>query len=333
MAKTPPRRPKKSTKADKPKRQEGDRQSRTSKRIDFFDENIRGGYEQKPEKYRAKRGFTDRIRILTGLHTFYGTNVQTQKGGFWLNSCAGVDSIEADDIEACREQCPLFKRGFDIKQRFVVLIHHISRKRGKRTKRVDDFLPWVFDPGKYAQLRAIAKTLPTGKSGNRIPLQAIEIEIGCEDETFQKMTMASITQRSQMEFSFRESWEKAYDEGAVPSEDIDLDCLPEDVEAYLVAESKREILAALKRAESSGSEDEFDEDDEPKSKRGKPRKRQDDDEGDFDIDDDEDEEGDEDFDEDEEEEKPRGKRGKGKKRSSDFDEDDDDIISEDDIPF
>lgn len=160
------------------------------KRIGFDDQTITGGIREKPEKYTAKAGQTDVIRIMTDPLVYYGANVKKQDGeGFFLMSLADVEDIEANNTKACAAKCNLFRRGYKIVQRFVCLVHHIGRIDPKRNRfvKIDRFLPMSFGGERYTQLRSLVAGLPK-KDEKTIPLRAFELLANCTDEQFQKLT-------------------------------------------------------------------------------------------------------------------------------------------------
>lgn len=288
------------------------------KQIDFDRDDIKGGYQERPEMYRGKRGRTDRIRVLTPPVSFYGARVEVANGGFFCISRADHDLIESGDFKAASKQCPLFEQGYEdrIKQRLCVLVHWISSTDGKgRKKRVDQILPWTFDPQKYRALKTIADNLPPGKDGKSRGLHVYELAVSCEDDNFQKLNFTAITSASMLECKFSESWDLAKEYFDDP-EDRRSRCSL--VDESTAPESKPDILAALKRA-SAVAGDEFDEDEEdkPRQKKSgkKPRPDEDEEEADPDV---------EDIDEEEDEPRkaPGRKPGSGKKTRSEPVDDD-----------
>lgn len=246
----------------------------SSKKIDFGREDIKGGYLERPDGYSAKRGRTDRIRILTDPVSYFGARVGDENTGFFAISRADHDDIEAGNFDKCEKDCPLFARGYGpkIKQRFCVLVHHISSTDGKgREKKVDQILPWNFPKQKYEQLHNIAKNLPLGsKSGKPLPLRTVELSVSCEDEKFQKIHIAPITDPGRLSCRLSDSWELAkeyFEDDKDPSSECSL------VVETVSPEPKQELLASLDRIEkkiAGGGGDEFD-DDKPKAKKGKKK--------------------------------------------------------------
>lgn len=314
----------------------------TTRQMDWDDDSVRGGLREKPEKYVAKAGRVDIIRVMTRPVTYYGAQVQFKNDpdkGFFAQSLARIEDIEQENDAACKKACPLFARGYDIKRKFACLIVWVgSVDRKGNVKKAPKPIVMSMGPERYGQLRSIVQSLPPLSNGKPRKLHQIELRVECTDDRFQKLTMLPLTAKSQMSSTLDECKELVADLFE-PEGDLNGTCSM--LTEFLEPEAKKDLENSLDRAEGRGkfaddTEDDLDtEDDEPKKPaRGKKPKPSDDDDADADIADDINDILDdaEDVDDDEDEpKKPNAKKPASKKpKPSDDDDGDDDDIGEDD---
>lgn len=251
------------------------------------DDTIKGGgYNERPDVYKAKQGYTDIIRFITAPVSLLLVNVNPKGGkGFSTPTLADYDDvmegfIDGNDKEAqkrAKEKCPALQRGYGVKRRFVALVWHAYRvnRKGQR-KKVMQAIPMIFDGGKYEMIHAIKKSLPPIK-GKRRPLHLAEIQITCTDSQFQKMNFSMNPTPSQKWAEVRAEVEDLFENGFDPTEEVEL------VEAVTEAESFQSLRESLDRVEGKGNfEDDDDdsdeweeetEDDEEEEERPRRRKK------------------------------------------------------------
>lgn len=240
-------------------------------KIGFDDDKVVSNQRQeRPDRYKGKKGRQDRVRIMTPLTRCFGATVKNKadpEKAFFAYSIADPEDaykavVEGDEaaLKRCENQCPLFKRGYPVAERFACLLFHIESSDSKgRKKDVRQSIPWVFAPDKYVALRNIQRTLKINpKTKKPIPLQAIEILIDCSDDTFQKMTFIPVSEASQLAMKFGECLEACKDDFDPPG-DVNGTCSL--VEDTIAAESKQNLIRSLDRAESgdTGGSQEADE--------------------------------------------------------------------------
>lgn len=263
--------------------------SKTVKRqIGWDDDSIKtGGYIERPDKYTPKKGRTDRIRLMTLPIIYFGASVGGEGNGFYGVSCAKYEDaylavVEGDEeaLERCKKQCPLFERGYPVKQRFVALIWHISseaRAGGKATK-VNQFYPYPFAGTVYEQIRDAAKSLPLNASGKKTDIRLVELQVTCTDDRYKKVTVIPIVEKRQHQTTWAEAVEAAKD---LFTEDSGNPMrLPDGDKCQLIIdtilpESRQSLLASINRVEgkeSGGSEAETDEFATPARRGKKPAK-------------------------------------------------------------
>lgn len=274
------------------------KQPKHSHTIGWDDDNIRGSnFTERPEIYKGKQGYTDIVRIVTHPISHYVCSVNP-KGrdakGFTAVSLADHDDItegivDGNDREARKRAeaaCPMIERGYQVKRRFVAGIWHAFRiaPNGKR-KRVGQFMPMIFDGGKYAHIRTIAKSLPAMRSGKQRPLHSVELQITCTDSQFQKMNFSLNPTPSEKWEEVKEKLAEHFDDGwDITGNGCDL------ITALLEPDDRQRLIQSIERVEGKAG---------------------------FESEDDSDEwaEDGEDFDEDDDDEKPRRRKPAGKKTS------------------
>lgn len=311
----------------------------TTRQMDWDDESVRGGLRDKPEKYMAKSGRIDIIRVMTRPVTFYGAQVQYKNDpekGFFAQSIARIEDIEQENAAACKKSCPLHARGYDIKRKFVCLIVWVgSIDRKGNVKKAPKPIVMSMGPERYGQLRSIQQSLPALTNGKPRKLHQVELRVECTDDRYQKLTMLPLTAKSQMSSTLDECKELVADLFE-PEGDLNGTCSM--IADFLEPESKADLERSLDRAEGRGKfadEDDLDtesEDDEPAPKaRGKSKpKPSGDDEDDDALADDIDDILDDAEDVDDDEPAPKAKKPSGKKPAKPSDDDTDDDIEDDD---
>lgn len=164
---------------------------------DFADESIRGGLSDRPETYKGKTGRRDKVRIVTMPLSFFGARVEfkhDKNKGFFAISHANHADAKAGNMPALKKQCPLYRRGYTVGERFVVLLWWISSidSKGREVKK-DAVLPWVFAGERYSALRNIQAALPpVASTGQKRTILSCELLIECTDDNFQKMNITHI---------------------------------------------------------------------------------------------------------------------------------------------
>jgi len=172
--------------------------------VSWEDDSIKGSnFLERPDIYKGKSGYTDILRILTLpiSHFICAVNPPNNREGAGFSAVSLADHediksgiVEGSDTDARKRAeatCPMVERGFPIKRRFVCLVHHVQRSDSNgRSKRINQFLPMVFDGSKHQHIRMIAQSLPTMASGKRRPLHAVELQVTCTDAKFQKMNFS-----------------------------------------------------------------------------------------------------------------------------------------------
>lgn len=237
-------------------------------KIGFDDDKVVSNQRtERPDRYKAKAGRQDRVRIMSPLVRCFGATVKNAATGtgFFMYSCADPEDayaavVDGDEaaIKRCEAQCPLFKKGYPVTERFACLLYHIESTQGGRKKSVNQPLPWVFAGDKYVALRNIQKTLKVNpRTQKPIPIQSIEILIDCQDDNFQKMTFIPVTEPSQLVMSYKDCLAVCAGEFD-PSGDPNGTCgLVEDT---IAPESKQSMMRSIERAENGESkEDQHDE--------------------------------------------------------------------------
>lgn len=229
----------------------------------FDDQTITGGIRDKVETYKGAVGRSDLVRIMTVPVMFYGSRIEWKDGsdkGFFAQSLADVEDIDAENWDACKAKCPLFERGYidcppDPKaKRFVVGLYWIkSRKKNGREEKVGKFLPWPFAGERYGTLRSIQDKLPVNpETGKKKGLSTIELWVDCSDEKMQKLTFMAVTDRAQMTGTLKEARAAVADYFKTPDDWTPENCLP--IEEFLAPESKANLNRSLDRAEGKSKE-------------------------------------------------------------------------------
>lgn len=238
-------------------------------RIGFDDDKVVSNQRQdRPDRYSAKQGRQDRIRIVSPLTRCFGASIKNKVNAdksFFMYSCADPEDAyaavcEGDEaaIKRCEKQCPLFAKSYPVAERFACLIYLISStdSRGK-VREEGKIFPWVFAGDKYVQLRNVQKNLPINpKTKKPVPLQAIEILIDCTDDKFQKMQFFAVTDPASLTMSYKDCLAACADEFDPPGDANGTCQLIEDV---IAPESKQNMLRSLERAENGGDDEEPDE--------------------------------------------------------------------------
>lgn len=219
------------------------------RRIGFGDDSIKGGLKDRPEKYAAKRGRTDIVRVLTDPVDFFGSNVQfkNQDKGFFALSLADPDDIMAGDTKKCAAACPLFKRGYRVDRKFAVLLWWQASKDAKgRETRVEKPIVWAFGKDKYEQLHHIWRELPS-RDGKKMTMRQIELAISCTDEGFQRLT---ITPKIEGQIGTLRAAREAVADLFNPPGDLNGEC--ELIAEFVEPEDKLRLEQSLDRAEGKG---------------------------------------------------------------------------------
>lgn len=225
---------------------------------DFGDESIKGGFSERPEAFKGKSGVTYIGRIVTKPIMFSGAyieNAHDKSKSFFMASRANIEvakaAIDGDEAawnEAAQE-CPLFERGYKVKQRFAVGLYIVCTIDSKnRQAPVKRFYPWVFAGERYQNLTAIAKSLPTLESGVRMTLQQVELQMSCTDDNFQKFNIAAISSPRDFKMKRTDVWEecKQFFDGETPDSPCYL------IDDTIAPDPKRDMIASLDRADGKG---------------------------------------------------------------------------------
>lgn len=298
----------------------------SGKRMTTWDDDTikGGGYNERPDVYKAKQGYTDIIRFCTVPVSLLLVNVNPKGGkGFSTPTLADYDDvmdgfIDGNDKDAqarAKKACPALERGYGVKRRFVTLVWHAYRLNRKgQKKKVMQAIPMIFDGGKYEMIHAIKQSLPPMKNGKKRPLHLVEISVTCTDSQYQKMNFSMNPTPSQKWAEVKEEIEELFENGFDASEETEI------VKSVTEADSYQSLRESLDRVEGRGN---FDDDDDDSEEW--------------------DEETEDDADDEEEEERPRrrGKKKTTKKRSAkkksrrkakpepeEDDEDDEDLADE-----
>lgn len=223
--------------------------------MDFGDESIRGGFRERPTKFKMEANRRYRLRIMTKPLAYYGSNVQGTDSGFYALSLADYETakaaIDGDNaaLARARQQCPLFERGLTVDRRWVVLIHLIGVEARGRMTRLNQILPWSFGRDKYSKLTEIYKTLRT-TSGQQIPMSAIELNVLCNDANFQKADITPITNPSQMVCRYNDSLAACANELYEPNNPEAGSPLLDD---FLEPDSREDLIRSLNRVTGQGA--------------------------------------------------------------------------------
>lgn len=193
-----------------------------SRDYDFGDQTVKGGLRTRPEKFTGAQGMKYRIRVMTKPKAYFGASVRMksnpEKGYFAIanadyDDCvAAILNNDAEALKRCRAADPLFARGYDVDQRFAVMIWIESQIDGKgRETSVQQFKPWPFGGERYADFTSKLMTLPEHPKnpGQKLPLNRVEILAECTDKKYQKFSMNIIPNAaSGMKTKYAEVWEK-----------------------------------------------------------------------------------------------------------------------------
>jgi len=183
----------------------------TSKRYEFGDPNVKGGFSDRPEMFKGKPGYTYRIRIVSMPQAYFGAYVENKADAsksFFSPSRAPYDIAEAayqGDDEAARqaaEACPLWERGYKIQQKFICGIYVVERSDSKgRTEKVRQFVPWSFGGERYKAFSNIVSALPPKPDGSPGSIRGIEILAQCTDDRYQKFSLTPVMGAPRMKWS------------------------------------------------------------------------------------------------------------------------------------
>lgn len=248
-----------------------------TRQMDFNDPNIRGGLTNRPEHYKAVAGRVDRVRLMTLPLTYLSASInpaEADKGrikGFNAMSLADLDdglaaiNGDAAALERCKAACPIFQRGYDVKQRFVVLMWWISSQQNGRSVKKDQLLPFAFAGDKYAMLRTIMSGLPINPQTKQPrALATIELDLTINskaDEGFQKIQFVPIPGPDGHQSTYKEAKERIQE---VMVGDLDpsaagylaQECVL--LTEFLELETRANLIRSLDRVEGKGGEqDEF----------------------------------------------------------------------------
>lgn len=311
--------------------------------LGFDDESIKSSNRNdRPDKYKGKKGRTDRIRFMTDPEKFFGANIKgaTEGSGFFAISVADPEDCQAAltgdpaAIKRCEKVCPLWKRNYPIVEKYAALVFWIAAEQGGKTKRMNQSMPYVYGGDKGVMLRDIQKSLPVNpKTGKPVPLQSVELIVNCDDDRFQKLRFLPVTSKAQKLTTYDECKEAV---GGDFEDPADLTSRCQVIEDSIAPEPASNLIASIGRAEKG--EDVADDDDDFKPKAGKGKAKAEAEDGDADESKDFDVDADADADADPEpEEKPKAKTGKapatkpvaGKSKPKAAEPDDDNIDLED----
>lgn len=226
--------------------------------MDFGDESIRGGFRERPAKFKMENGRRYRGRIMTRPLVYYGANVQAEDGsdkGFYALSLAdpatAKAALEGDPsaLARAKEMCPLFAGGYNIDRRWVVLFHQIGIESRGRVAKQSLVLPWAFGKDKYSKLTEIYNSLKAA-DGRQIPLSAIELNILCTDTNFQKVDITPILQKHQFMCSYADSLAACANELYDPKNPDAGSPLLDD---FLEPDSREDLIRSLNRLNGTGA--------------------------------------------------------------------------------
>lgn len=247
-------------------------------RMTFEDQSVRSGFGDRPNTYKAEAGRRDRIRILTmpGLYASVPLTVlkEDEKTGLRKEVFFAVPSLvnptdpgnedllydalvsnDKQSLEKCREICPYFRKGFKVRPRFPVLIHHISSSStGKRDRKEDKFLVWDIPSTVYSLIRDLIASLPKSKkTGKPVDIRLVELDVSCTDTQFQKININTITSASALSYTFAESMEMARESGQfvddAPEKDSQLEPYHVvDLLAVIRPDSEQDAMDTIARA-------------------------------------------------------------------------------------
>lgn len=233
-----------------------------SRDYDFGDQNVKGGLRTRPEKFTGAQGMKYRIRVMTKPKAYFGASVRSKvdpsKGYFAIanadyDDCyAAIFNNDQESLKRCKAADPLFARGYDVDQRFAVMIWIISTIDGKgRESEVNQFKPWPFGGERYADFTSKLMTLPDHPKipGQKLPLNRVEILAECTDKKYQKFSMNIIPNAaSGMKTKFADVWEKVkqHFEGDSPDSPCTI------MEEFLEPDSVKETNKSLDRMEGKG---------------------------------------------------------------------------------
>ncbi len=302
-----------------------------SGRVIGFDEEGIKGMSERPDKYKAKVGRTDRVRIMTDVVRYFGSNIKGpgDTGFYAISNADPEDCVLALDgdkaaTKRCEDACLLWREGYPISQRFVVLLYHIESTIKNRVKAVGAPIPWSFGAGHYETLRNIQKSLPINeKTGKPRNIKSIELLIDCTDNQFQKMNISPAM--GEPKSDRKAILEEIADEFEVSGDPTSPCHLIEDL---IAPDPVTSLKASIDRLNNRAEEDDADEFVKPKAgggKKHKPKPEEADAEAD-ELDD-----VDEDIDDDELDDEPAAKvKPKGKPKPKPVDDDDADDVEEPD---
>lgn len=228
----------------------------TSKRYEFGDPNVKGGFSDRPEMFKGKPGYTYRIRIVAMPQSFFGSYVENKADpskSFFCPSRAPYDVAEAayqGDDEASKraaEACPLWERGYKIQQKFICGIYVVERSDSKgRTEKVRQFVPWSFGGERYKAFGNIVAALPARPDGRPGSIRSIEILAQCTDDRYQKFSLTPVMGESRMKWG--EVWAECKDHFSGDNPDSDCQVIDDAV----APDDKRKMIESLDRAEGRG---------------------------------------------------------------------------------
>lgn len=232
-----------------------------SARVPFGDKSIKGGMKTRPEHFKAKRNWKYRVRILTDPVGYFAARVENKadpsKSFMGLSLAPYAISLAASQGDAAAEAeakkvCPLWAAGYKVERRFVSALWVISKidDKGRETSE-NRILPFAFAGEKYQAITGILDVLPINpKTGQRIPLQAIEILATCTDETYQKMTFTPIVTAAQMKTTWADTKAALASILADPNDPNSACGIIDD---FIEPDDRRSMIASLQRANGSAS--------------------------------------------------------------------------------
>ena len=222
--------------------------------VGFLDESVVGReFGDKPEMFKIEAGRKDYIRILTPPVQHWVHSIPTRKKDgtdtvFWLACTASPEVIAADDLEKQKSECPACASGFELKDRYVMMIVWImSEKAGHKTRRLQ-VLPWSVPANRYTNIRELALTLPADTS-----MQKQDIRVIGEDTNWQKATL--MLNNTQMVIPPEVMADIA--ENHLKKDANGKSCNPGEIDSWIVLcdllafESKRDMMTAIRRAQLS----------------------------------------------------------------------------------
>lgn len=236
------------------------------RKIGWEDQSITGGFKgaNKERQFKGEIGVTYIIRVMTECEEYRVHVVddvrEPDKNGepqVFNMICSKTWDSGAEDWTGECEGC---ERDYVLNNKYIsgVLVVGSYKGRSKVPQKIDPANAahyWPFGGDKYRKLSDIALTLSRAKKPRT--LKQVELEVSCEDETFQKLNIQisqgeALTTRAHIE-AWNEEGPKLLEEATKPP---------------TIAEQKRNLK---KRKPAGGRTDDAGEDDEPLPAKGKSK--------------------------------------------------------------